>query len=86
MDQLTLRGLDRRLEALLRRLARDEGLSLNQAALKLLRRGAGLEEPPARRPIEDELDRYVGGMSAEDAEEILGGAAGARVIDDELWR
>ena len=44
MNQLTVRGFDDDLSASVRRLAKREGISLNQAALKLLRRGAGLTD------------------------------------------
>ena len=44
MKQLTVRGFDDDLERSIRQLARREGISLNQAALKLLRRGAGLPD------------------------------------------
>ncbi len=51
MTQLTLRGLDPELEKRLRELAARDQLSLNKAALKLMRRGAGLESHrhPTRR-------------------------------------
>ena len=42
MNQLTVRGFDDELSDRLRGLARREGISLNQAALRLLRKGAGL--------------------------------------------
>ena len=44
MKQLTVRGFDDDLERAIRQLARRERISLNQAALKLLRRGAGLPD------------------------------------------
>ena len=44
MNQLTIRGLDDDLSASVRRLAKREGISLNQAALRLLRKGAGLAD------------------------------------------
>ena len=44
MKQLTVRGFDDELSASLRRLAKSEGISLNQAALRLLRKGAGLTD------------------------------------------
>ena len=44
MDHLSLRGFDKELERRLRELARSENVSLNKAALLLLRRGAGLVE------------------------------------------
>ena len=42
MNQLTVRGFGDELGESIRRLAQREGISLNQAALKLLRKGAGL--------------------------------------------
>lgn len=44
MKQLTIRGFDSALQRHLHKLAQEEGLSLNKAAL-LLRRGAGLDSP-----------------------------------------
>ena len=51
MRQLTIRGLDEPLLQRLQQLARQEGLSLNKAALLLLKRGAGLD--PSRQQTEE---------------------------------
>ena len=45
MNQLPVRGLDDELAEHIRRLAKRDGTSLNQAALKLLRKGVGLADP-----------------------------------------
>ena len=45
MNQLTVRGFDDELRERIRRLAQSDGSSLNQAALKLLRKGSGLANP-----------------------------------------
>lgn len=45
MKQLTVRGFDDELTRRIRQLASRKGISLNRAALRLLRRGAGLGEP-----------------------------------------
>ena len=66
MMQLTLRGFDAVLERELRRVAKAERLSLNQAALKLLRKGAGLADQHLR-PIGDALSSFVGTLSDDDA-------------------
>lgn len=42
MKQITVRGIDDELSASVRRLADQDGVSVSQAALSLLRRGAGL--------------------------------------------
>ena len=49
MKQLTVRGFDDELAEAIRQLARRDGTSLNQAALKLLRRGAGLPDGQVSR-------------------------------------
>lgn len=69
MTQLTLRGFDREIERELRRVARENGISLNQAALKLLRRGAGLAGTRLT-PIGSALDRFVGSLSDADAADV----------------
>ena len=47
VHQLTVRGFDAELADSIRRLARQERISLNQAVLRLLRRGAGLADDQA---------------------------------------
>jgi len=60
MKQLTVRGFDRGLERRLRELARERRVSLNRAALILLREGAGLDSPRARANLVAFLDNpYV---------------------------
>lgn len=68
MDQLTLR-FDEELEREIRRVAREDGVSLNQAAIKLLRKGAGLTGA-TKRPIGSALDSFLGTLSAEDGDAV----------------
>ncbi|MDE2991333.1 MAG: hypothetical protein OXU21_09745 [Chloroflexota bacterium] len=71
MDRITIRGLDDALFAALDRLAKQEGISLSQAALKLLRKGAGIAD--ARRSagtIGNSLDHLIGSLSAAEADEL----------------
>lgn len=85
MTQLTLRGFDPELEKRLRELAERDHLSLNKAALKLMRRGAGLETMPGNhRPIGDRLKRFSGRMSPTDARQIDQAVQQAREQDREL--
>ena len=49
MKQLTVRGFDNELIECMRREAEQEGISLSKAALRLLRRGAGLPTAKARQ-------------------------------------
>ncbi len=84
--QLTIR-FDPDVDVRIREVARTEGLSLNQAAVRLLRKGAGLEAPRAGdRRIGHALDRFIGTMSAEEARQIDAACEQFEVIDEEMWR
>lgn len=72
MSGLTLPQLDERLRSRLQRLAEQQGISLPQAALLLMRRGAGLppHEPP-HQPIGHALDDFIGDWTVEEEQEFL---------------
>ena len=85
MTQLTLRGFDPDLEKRLRELARRNAPSLNNAALQLMRRGAGLEAgvKPARL-IAGALKRFAGRISAAEAKAIDKAVEASRKADLDL--
>ena len=68
MNQLTVRGIDDDLKSCILRLAEREGISMNRAALKLLRKGARVEN--LARPIDwGNVKKWNGlGHAPEDAE------------------
>lgn len=71
MNQLTIRGFDDELADRIRRLARREGISLNRAVLRLLRRGADLRDRSVGPDIVgDSLDHLIGTWTAEEAAEV----------------
>lgn len=78
MRQLTIRGFDLELERKVRDVAQQEGISMNKAALRLLRRGASLWDDGEARPIGRRLDKYAGTMSDSEAEELLSSMADIR--------
>ena len=87
MHQLTIRGFDEELERRIRQLARREGISLNRAVLRLLRRGAGLGESYDKPEIVgDSLDYLIGTWTAEEAAEIDRALEDFSRIDEEMWR
>ncbi len=87
MHQLTLRGFDDELRRSLQQLARSQGLSINKAALLLLRRGAGLEEPVSRSVVVgDSLDHLIGTWSEDDAAEFTAAVASCEQIDESFWQ
>jgi hypothetical protein len=85
--QLTLRGLGPELEEVLQREASEEGISLNQAAVRLLKRGAGISEKRLWRDvIGGALDRYIGVWSEQDADRFAEATRDLERIDPELWK
>lgn len=71
MNQHTIRGFDDDLSASVRRLAKREGISLNQAALRLLRKGAGLADNSGGDDVVgSSLDHLVGSWTPEEADEM----------------
>jgi hypothetical protein len=87
VKQLTVRGFDKELERRLRDVARARGVSLNQAALILLREGAGLEAPRRRaNVVGDSLDHLIGSWSQSEEAEFLRAIADLEGIDTGLWR
>lgn len=86
MKQLTVRGLGDDLGAALRHLAKREGISLNKAALRLLRRGAGMDggaEPAST--VGSSLDHLIGSWTREQAEEFEAALEDFETIDEEAW-
>lgn len=88
MNQLTVRGFDDALIASLSQLAEREGISLSKAALKLMRKGAGLAEGDAkpRKPIGHALDHLAGTWTQEEADEFNAAVAVFETIDEDMWR
>ena len=84
MNQLTVRGFDDELAERIQRLAKRDGTSLNQAAVKLLRKGAGLADP-AQGPdtVGSSLDRLIGSWSDDEAAEL---DAALEVVDEAAWQ
>ncbi|MDP9122810.1 MAG: hypothetical protein M3O15_15805 [Acidobacteriota bacterium] len=68
-------------------LARREGISRNQAAVHLLRKGARLEKPEqARDAIGGSLDWFIGSWTQEQARELEQATADFERVDEDLWR
>ncbi|MCY4519213.1 MAG: hypothetical protein OXC13_00365 [Caldilineaceae bacterium] len=86
MNQLTVRGFDDELSAAVRRLAKTEGISLSQAALRLLKKGAGLtdskENPHA---IGTSLDDLFGVWDQDEAESFDTALEIFETVDESAW-
>ncbi len=87
MNQITVRGFDDNLNASLRCLAKREGISLNQAALKLMRKGAGLADGAERTDtIGSSLDHLMGTWTATEADEFDCALEEFETIDETAWQ
>jgi hypothetical protein len=87
MTQLTIRSDDTELIERLEKLCREEGLSLNQAALRLMKKGAGLEGPAAQRGdrVGSSLDEFIGTWTDDEAEGLNQAVEDLEKIDRSLW-
>ena len=86
MKQLTIRGFDEWLERCLRELARERRISLNRAALELMRRGAGRPDRfDSTDRVGASLDRFIGVWSDEDEAELREALEPLEQVDPELW-
>ena len=87
MNQLTVRGFDDELSASLRRLAKSEGISLNQAALRLLRKGAGLSDGAGGADVVgSSLDHLIGSWTRAEADEFDAALEEFETIDESAWK
>ena len=87
MNQLTIRGFDEELAIRIRRLANREGLSLNQAVLKLLRRGAGIGQGKGvADTVGPSLDHLIGTWTPEEADEMDNALQSLANIDEAMWQ
>ena len=87
MRQLTILNLADDLDACVRRLAEVEGISHDEAALKLLRKGAGLADfSKPSGPVGNSLDHLFGIWTEEEAADFDASVAVFEVIDEEAWK
>ena len=87
VKQLTVRGFEEELAETIRRVAERDNTSLNKAALKLLRKGAGLSEDTGRTDtVGSSLDHLIGSWSHNEAAEFDAALEDFETIDESIWR
>ena len=87
MNQITVRGFDEELNERIQRLANSEGISLNQAALRLLRKGAGLtDKENADDTVGSSLDHLIGIWTSAEADEFDAALEEFENVDEAHWR
>ena len=86
-NQITLRGLDAETDRRVRDLASRLRISLNKAAVMLIRKGAGLrEDDSGPEVVGKSLDWFIGSWSREDEAELLDSIREMEQIDRGLWQ
>lgn len=83
---MTLRGLDPKLAARLREVARREGKSMNQTALDALRQQFGLDKSRRFTVVHSDLDHLFGRWDEDEFASIQRKVDTERRIDQELWQ
>ena len=86
LKSMTLRGLDPRLAARLRDVARREGKSMNQTVLDALRSQFGLDKPRRFTEVHRDLDHLFGRWDEDEFTRIQQKIDSERRIDSELWQ
>ena len=85
--QATIKRIDKALERGIREFARQEHLSLNQAILQLLRKGASLDQSAALgEKVGNALDRFFGTWSGKEADQMRKVEEDFEGIDERMWR
>jgi hypothetical protein len=82
MSQITLRGLEPKVEREIRRIAKKTGKSLNRVVLEMLNKLAG----PAKTAPADSLRDLAGGWSEKEASEFNEAIRICEQIDEEMWQ
>ena len=87
MDQLKVTGLGNELYATLDKLAKSEGISLNEAALKLLRSGAASAEVREHSDkVGSSFDHLIGLWTDQEADEFDAALQDMEIIDESIWQ
>ena len=86
MKQITVRGIDPALSDAVQRLAERDGVSLNKAALKLLRQGAGLPQLTPTSVVGNSLDHFFGTWTAEDVAIMNEAEKYMDRVDEDAWQ
>jgi hypothetical protein len=86
MNQLTVRGFDQALARRIREVAKARGLSLNQAAVLLIRQGAGLAPAEPSACVGDSMKALIGTWSRAEEEEFRRAVRPFEEVDPGFWK
>lgn len=85
MTTMTLRGIDDSLSQTLKDLARDQGVSMNTLALRLIREATGVDKRK-RTILHHDLDCLAGTWSEADELAFTAATRSFEVVDEDMWK
>jgi len=86
MKTITVRGLDETITKNLKRMAGQNGKSVNQFVLDILKERLGLKKEKKYTVIHHDMDHLFGIWSENEFKRIQGKIDSERKIDKELWK
>ena len=85
MKSMTIHGIDKQLEDLIKSKAKSEGLSINKTIKKLLETSLGIKPQPSQKNL-DEFKEFHGLWNREDLKVFEEKTAGIRTVANEDWQ
>jgi len=85
MGQITLRGMDPRLEREIRKIARKTGRSLNRVILDMIYNYTGFHREK-KKPAADSLRELAGGWTDREASQFMESIKSCEQIDEDMWK
>ena len=85
MKSITIRGVNEKLAAVLKKMAIEAGVSINTTILKILGKATNIINTEKFRTYND-LDKLAGGWSKKDEDLFKEKIRGFKNIDKELWK
>ena len=86
MKAITIRGIDTAVSKKLKQTAKEEGKSVNQLVLDLIKQNVGLQKKKKFTRRYKDLDHLFGKWSQAEFNRIQGAVDSQRKIDAELWQ
>ena len=86
MKTITIRGLDDTIKKNLKRMAGQEGKSVNQFVLDTIKERVGLKKEKKYTVVHHDMDKLFGIWSENEFKHIQGKIDSERKIDKELWQ
>jgi len=86
MTNLSIRGLDDKALAALKKRAAKEDASVNTLVVRLIEQGLGLRRSKPALTRHDDLDALAGSWGKNDATEFQRGTAPFSKVDAKLWK